>query len=75
MLYNAAHLPVWIPIQEYLESSKMEEFMYQPDLTASSEGEAHSTTNTKTDNNHNRGSGWGVWYSLLIKNLAHYSSH
>ena len=24
-----------------------------------------------------RGSGWGggVWYSLFIKNLAHYSSH
>ena len=25
---------------------------------------------------HARGSGWGgVWYSLFIKNLAHYSSH
>ena len=25
---------------------------------------------------HLRGSGWGgVWYSLFIKNLAHYSSH
>ena len=24
----------------------------------------------------NRGSGWeGVWYSLFIRNLAHYSSH
>ena len=22
-----------------------------------------------------RGSGWGVWYSLFIKNLAHYLSH
>ena len=27
--------------------------------------------------NDDRGSGWGggVWYSLFIKNLAHYSSH
>ena len=24
---------------------------------------------------HLRGSGWGVWYSLFIKNLAHVSSH
>ena len=24
---------------------------------------------------HKGGSGWGVWYSLFIKNLAHYSSH